>query len=80
MSYPPGGFSDTLARTVGAKAQAAWGQPVTVESRPGGGTVIGTVIGTGTGTNAAAKAASDGIPCSSHRSLCPGRRWFVTPG
>ena len=52
VPYPPGGFNDTLARTVGAKLQAAWGQPVTVENRPGGGTLIGT--------DAAAKAAPDG--------------------
>jgi tripartite-type tricarboxylate transporter receptor subunit TctC len=26
VPYPPGGFNDTLARTVGAKLQAAWGQ------------------------------------------------------
>ena len=52
VPYPPGGFNDTLARTIGAKLQAAWGQPVTVENRPGGGTLIGT--------DAAAKAAPDG--------------------
>ena len=28
VPYPPGGFNDTLARTVGAKLQSAWGQPV----------------------------------------------------
>ncbi|MCR5869035.1 tripartite tricarboxylate transporter substrate binding protein [Aquincola sp. J276] len=52
VPYPPGGFNDTLARTVGAKLQAAWGQTVTVENKPGGGTLIGT--------DAAAKSAPDG--------------------
>lgn len=52
VPYTPGGFNDTLARTVGAKLQAAWGQTVTVDNRPGGGTLIGT--------EAAAKAAPDG--------------------
>ncbi|MFG5410130.1 tripartite tricarboxylate transporter substrate binding protein [Piscinibacter sakaiensis] len=52
MPYPPGGFNDTLARTVAARLQTVWGQPVTVENKPGGGTVIGT--------DAVAKAAPDG--------------------
>ena len=52
VPYPPGGFNDTLARTVAARLQTVWGQPVTVDNQPGGGTVIGT--------DAAAKAAPDG--------------------
>jgi len=52
VPYPPGGFNDTLARTIGAKLQAAWGQPVVVENRPGGNTLIGT--------EAAAKSPPDG--------------------
>ena len=52
VPYPPGGFNDTLARTVGARLQTVWGQPVTVDNKPGGGTVIGT--------DAVAKSAADG--------------------
>ena len=52
VPYTPGGFNDTLARIVGAQMQADWGQPVVVDNRPGGGTVIGT--------DAAAKAPPDG--------------------
>ncbi len=52
VPYPPGGFNDTLARTVGAKLQTAWGQPVVVENRPGGATHIGL--------DAVAKAPADG--------------------
>jgi tripartite-type tricarboxylate transporter receptor subunit TctC len=52
VPYPPGGFNDTLARTIGAKLQAAWGQPVVVDNRPGGGTLIGT--------EATAKSPPDG--------------------
>lgn len=52
VPYPPGGFNDTLARTVGAKLQAAWGQSVVVDNKPGGATVIGL--------GAAAKAPADG--------------------
>jgi tripartite-type tricarboxylate transporter receptor subunit TctC len=52
VPYPPGGFNDTLARTVGAKLQEAWGQSVVVDNKPGGATVIGL--------DAAAKAPADG--------------------
>src|SRR3954454_5619018 len=52
VPYPPGGFNDTLGRIVSQKLQEAWGVPVVVENRPGGGTLIGT--------DAVAKAAPDG--------------------
>lgn len=52
VPYPPGGFNDTLARTLGRKLTASWKQPVIVDNRPGGGTTIGT--------NLAAKAPADG--------------------
>ena len=52
VPYPPGGFNDTLARTLGQKLNEKWGQPVVVDNRPGGGTTIGT--------NLAAKSAPDG--------------------
>jgi tripartite-type tricarboxylate transporter receptor subunit TctC len=40
------------ARLIGAKLTESWGQPVIIENRPGGGTVIGT--------EAVARAAADG--------------------
>ncbi|MGY3615066.1 tripartite tricarboxylate transporter substrate binding protein [Bradyrhizobium sp. USDA 10063] len=52
VPYPPGGFNDTLARIVSQKLGEAWGVPVVVENRPGGGTLIGT--------EAVAKAPPDG--------------------
>jgi tripartite-type tricarboxylate transporter receptor subunit TctC len=52
VPYPPGGFNDTLARTVGDRLGKAWKQPVVVENRPGGNTVLGN--------NLAAKAPADG--------------------
>ena len=52
VPYPPGGFNDTLARTLGQKLTENWTQPVIVDNRPGGGTTIGT--------NLAAKSAPDG--------------------
>ena len=52
VPYPPGGFNDTLARTLGQKFTESWHQPVIVDNRPGGGSTIGT--------NLAAKAPADG--------------------
>jgi len=42
VPYPPGGFNDTLGRTLAAKFQDAWGQPAIVENKPGANTVIGS--------------------------------------
>jgi tripartite-type tricarboxylate transporter receptor subunit TctC len=47
-----GTATDTLARTIGAKLSESWGQPVVVDSRPGGGGALAT--------NIVAKAAPDG--------------------
>jgi tripartite-type tricarboxylate transporter receptor subunit TctC len=52
VPYPPGGFNDTLARTLSEKLHASWGQTVIVDNRPGGGTTIGA--------NIVARAPADG--------------------
>lgn len=52
VGYPPGGTADMLARAVGQKLNEAWGQPVLVENRPGGGSNIATEV--------AAKSPPDG--------------------
>ncbi|QBY55331.1 tripartite tricarboxylate transporter substrate binding protein (plasmid) [Cupriavidus oxalaticus] len=52
VPYTPGGFNDTLARTVGEKLTKLWKQPVVVDNRPGGNTLIGNSM--------VAKAAPDG--------------------
>ncbi|WP_296310890.1 tripartite tricarboxylate transporter substrate binding protein [Pseudomonas sp.] len=44
VPYPTGGFNDTLGRIVANKLTIAWKQPVIVDNRPGGGTVIGTQV------------------------------------
>ncbi len=45
VGYTPGGTADMLARAVGQKLTAVWGQQVIVDNRPGAGTNIGTELG-----------------------------------
>ena len=52
VPFPPGAFNDSLGRIMSSELPKALGQPVVVENRPGGNTIIGT--------EAAAKAAPDG--------------------
>lgn len=52
VPFPAGGSADTLVRVVGQSLAKRWGQPVVVENRPGGGTVIGGAL--------VAKAPADG--------------------
>jgi tripartite-type tricarboxylate transporter receptor subunit TctC len=52
LPYATGGTADTLIRTLAPQLEQYWGQPVVVEFKPGGGTVIGTV--------AVARAPADG--------------------
>lgn len=40
--YPPGGTTDIMARMVGPKLTESWGQPIIVDNRPGGNTIIGS--------------------------------------
>jgi tripartite-type tricarboxylate transporter receptor subunit TctC len=41
IPYPPGGGTTVVAHLIGPKLTEIWGQPVVVENRPGGNTVIG---------------------------------------
>ena len=52
VPFPPGGFNDTLARILSAELPKTLGQPVIVDNRPGGNTIIGTEL--------AAKSPPDG--------------------
>jgi tripartite-type tricarboxylate transporter receptor subunit TctC len=59
IPYPGGGTNDVLARIVGDKLQAKWGQPVIIENRSGGGGNIGAAL--------VAQAAPMAIPCWSQQ-------------
>ena len=48
----PGGPTDAIARLVGARLEAGWGQPVTIDNRPGAGGSTGSAL--------IARAAPDG--------------------
>jgi len=52
VPFPPGGSTDPIARLAGQKLAESWNNPVIVDNRPGGNTVIGTEL--------AARAAPDG--------------------
>lgn len=52
VPFPPGGSTDTMARTLGQKLTESLGQPIVIENRPGAGGNIGI--------EAAVKSAADG--------------------
>ena len=52
VPFAPGGSTDIIGRVVAQKLNEMWGQPVIVDNRPGGSTVIGTDV--------VAKAPPDG--------------------
>ena len=52
VPYTPGGTVDLLARALGPRLTAAWGQPVVILNRPGAGGSVGA--------DTVAKSAPDG--------------------
>jgi tripartite-type tricarboxylate transporter receptor subunit TctC len=52
VGFPAGGAADILARILGQRLSAVWGQQVVVDNRPGAGSTLGSEI--------AAKSAPDG--------------------
>lgn len=67
VPFPPGGGTDTVARTVAAKLTESWKVPVVVDNKPGGNTLIAA--------EAAARAAPDGytlfVPIDSTLAMNP---------
>lgn len=53
VPFPPGGSTDVMGRLLAERMQAALGQPVLVENRPGAATVVGA--------ESVARAAPDGF-------------------
>ena len=52
VPFPPGAATDTLGRLIAQRLSESWGQPVTVDNRPGAGSIIGA--------ETSAKSAPDG--------------------
>lgn len=52
LPFPPGAVNDLVLRVLAERLAHRWGQPVMVENKPGGGTIIGT--------DQVAKSAPDG--------------------
>jgi tripartite-type tricarboxylate transporter receptor subunit TctC len=42
VPFPPGGGTDIISRNIGSAMSKDLGQPVVVENKPGGGTILGT--------------------------------------
>jgi tripartite-type tricarboxylate transporter receptor subunit TctC len=83
VPFAPGGSTDLLARRVGDKLAAAWGQPVVVDNRPGAGGTIGadfvakaapdgyTLLAGVTGSNAIAQALYPKLPYDVTKDFSP---------
>jgi tripartite-type tricarboxylate transporter receptor subunit TctC len=83
VPFAPGGSTDLLARRVGDKLAAAWGQPVVVDNRPGAGGTVGadfvaksapdgyTLLAGVTGSNAIAQALYPKLPYDVMKDFSP---------
>ena len=83
VPFPPGGSTDLLARRIGEKLAATWGQPVIVENRAGAGGTVGadyvakqpadgyTLLMGVTGSNAIAQALYPKLPYDVVKDFSP---------
>jgi tripartite-type tricarboxylate transporter receptor subunit TctC len=83
VPFPPGGSTDLLARRIGEKLAAAWGQPVIVDNRAGAGGTLGadhvaksapdgyTLLMGVTGTNAISGALYPKLPYDVAKDFAP---------
>jgi tripartite-type tricarboxylate transporter receptor subunit TctC len=69
VPFPPGGSSDIIARVTGQKLTEAWGQPVTVDSRPGAGGSLGAEIAARTPPDGYTLLVGNAAPISSNPLL-----------
>jgi len=82
VPFPPGGATDTLARLMAEKLSERWKQPVIVENKPGGNTMLGTdmvaksqpdghVVGLVTGSHVINPMLSSSVPYDTMNDLTP---------
>jgi len=90
VPYAPGGSTDTGARALGERLEKILGQPIVVENKAGGGTIIGTeavakskadgtTILLATGALAVNAAFDMSLPYDTYKDLTPVAHFFDVP-